>query len=125
MQIHTFATRLQPRRRPRELNRPELRYCCISMRSRCALAILMAIVLDTRLVDVKGKQKAYLTASTAIAFAFSLYYWQEATPSRLVKTAVSALLFSLLVGGLGGWAVGGVARALFGPKLPKKAASRR
>jgi len=90
-----------------------------------ALAILMAIVLDTRLVDVKGKQKAYLTASTAIAFAFSLYYWQEATPSRLVKTAVSALLFSLLVGGLGGWAVGGVARALFGPKLPKKAASRR
>ncbi len=89
------------------------------------LAILMAIVLDTRLVDVKGKQKAYLTASTAIAFAFSLYYWQEATPSRLVKTAVSALLFALLVGGLGGWVVGGVARALFGPKIPKKAAASR
>ena len=91
-----------------------------------ALAILMAIVLDTRLVDVKGKQKAYLTASTAIAFAFSLYYWQEATPSRLVKTAVTAFVFALVVGGLGGWLVGGVARALFGPKLPKKAtASRR
>lgn len=90
-----------------------------------ALAILMGIVLDTRLVDLKGKQKAYLTASTAIAFTFSLYYWQEATPSRLVKTAVSALLFALLVGGLGGWVVGGVARALFGPKLPKKAGAKR
>jgi hypothetical protein len=85
-----------------------------------ALAILLGIVLDTRLVDIKGKQKAYLTAATAIAFAFSLYYWREATPSRLVKTAVSAMLFALLVGGVGGWAVGGIARALFGPKLPKK-----
>ncbi len=88
-----------------------------------SLAILMAIVLDTRLVDVKGKQKAYLTASTAIAFAFSLYYWREATPARLVKTAVSALLFALLVGGIGGWLVGGIARVLFGPKVPKKAAT--
>lgn len=90
-----------------------------------ALAILMAIVLDTRLVDLKGKQKSYLTASTAIAFAFAIYYFDEATPSRLVKTAVSALLFALLVGGLGGWVVGGVARALFGPKPPKKTATAR
>ena len=33
-----------------------------------ALAILMALVLDTRLVDLKGKQKSYLTAAMAIAF---------------------------------------------------------
>ena len=52
----------------------------------------------------KGKQKAYLTAAMAIAFAFSMYYWREATPARLVKTAVSALLFALVVGGIGGWA---------------------
>ena len=86
-----------------------------------ALAILMAIVLDTQLVDAKGKQKAYLTAAMATAFTFSIYYWHEATPSRLVKTAVSALLFALVVGGLGGWIVGGLARYLFGPKPPKKA----
>ncbi len=92
-----------------------------------ALAIAMALVLDTRLVDVKGKQKSYLTAATAIAFAFSIYYWREATPTRLVKTAVSALLFALLVGGLGGWLTGGIARVLFGPKTKKAAAqsSRR
>jgi hypothetical protein len=90
-----------------------------------AIAILLGIVLDTRLVDVKGKQKAYLTAATAIAFAFSMYYWREATPARLVKTAVSALLFALLVGGLGGWLVGGIARALFGPKIPKKKPATR
>jgi hypothetical protein len=85
-----------------------------------ALAILIALVLDTRLVDVKGKQKAYLTAAMAIAFSFSMYYWRDATPSRLVKTAVSALFFALIVGGIGGWAAGGIARALFGPKIPKK-----
>lgn len=93
-----------------------------------ALALLMALVLDTRLVDFKGKKKSYLTAALGIAFAFSLYYPGEATPHALVRPAVSALLLSLVVGGLGGWAVGGVGRALFGPKKPKKvapAASRR
>ena len=88
-----------------------------------ALAILMALILDTRLVDLKGKQKSYLTAGMAIAFSFSNYYWNEATPSRLVKTAVSALLFALIVGGLGGWLAGGLARLLFGPKPPKKKAT--
>ena len=90
-----------------------------------ALAILMALILDTRLVDIKGKQKAYLTAAMAIAFCFSMYYWREATPSRLVKTAVSALLFAIVVGGIGGWAAGGIARALFGPKPPKKPAATK
>ena len=28
----------------------------------------------------------------SIAFAFSMYYWREATPTRLVKTALSALV---------------------------------
>jgi hypothetical protein len=90
-----------------------------------ALAIALALVLDTRLVDLKGKQKAYLTAAMAIAFCFSMYYWREATPSRLVKTAVSALLFAVVVGGIGGWAAGGIARALFGPKPPKKASAAK
>jgi hypothetical protein len=88
-----------------------------------ALAIAMALVLDTRLVDQKGKQKSYLTAATAIAFAFSLYYAREATPHLLVKTAVSAFIFALVVGGLGGWFVGGIARFFFRPKPPKKAAA--
>jgi hypothetical protein len=88
-----------------------------------ALAILMGLILDTRLVDLKGKQKSYLTAAMAIAFCFSLYYWREATPSHLVKTAVSALMFALVVGGLGGWIAGGLARVLFGPKPPKKKAT--
>jgi hypothetical protein len=89
-----------------------------------AFAILIGVILDTRLVDAKGKQKSYLTAATAIAYAFALYYWREATPSRLVKTAVSGMLFALLVGGLGGWLVGGMARGLFGIKPPKKTAKR-
>jgi hypothetical protein len=90
-----------------------------------ALAILMGLVLDTRLFDTKGKQTSNLTAATSIAFAFMLYYSHEVTPSRLVRTAVSALLFALLVGGVGGFLVGTVARLLFGPKPPKKVVAKR
>jgi hypothetical protein len=87
------------------------------------MALAMALVLDTKLVDLKGKQKSYLTASVAIAFAFAIYYSREATPTRLVKTAVSALLFALIVGGLSGLLAGGLARFLFGPKVKKGVAS--
>jgi hypothetical protein len=88
-----------------------------------ALAVLMAVVLDTRLVDVKGKQKAYLTAAVAIAFVFSIWYPTEATPHALVRPAVSSFIPALVIGGLGGWALGGLARLFFGPKAPKKAAA--
>jgi hypothetical protein len=91
-----------------------------------ALALAMALVLDTRLVDLKGKQKSYLTAAVAVAFAFSLRYPLYATSLHLVGPAVSELLWALVVGGLSGWAVGGLARLWFGPKLPKtKARSTR
>jgi hypothetical protein len=91
------------------------------------LALLIAVVLDTRLVEPKlpGKQKqksakSHLTACFAIAFVFALSYPLEATPHKLVKPAVSSLLLALL-GGLGGWLIGGIARALFGPKVKKTA----
>jgi hypothetical protein len=90
-----------------------------------ALALLMALVLDTRLVEIKGNKKSYLTACVAIAFVFALGYPDEATPHSLVRPAVSAFLLALVVGGLGGWLVGGMVRALFGPKKPKKAAVPR
>lgn len=89
-----------------------------------ALALAMGLVLDTRLVDTKGKQKSYLTATLAIAFVFALEFPKEATTHRLVGPAVSEFLFALVVGGLAGWAAGGLARLLFGPKI-KKAKSAR
>jgi hypothetical protein len=90
-----------------------------------ALALLMALVLDTRLVDLKGKARSYLTPTVAIAYAFALYYPVEATPHAVVRPAVSAFLFALVVGGASGWLVGTIARLLFGPKAPKKAAASR
>ncbi len=90
-----------------------------------ALAIAMALVLDTRLVDLKGKQKSYLTATTAIAYAFALRYPEYATSQHLVGPAISEFLFALVVGGLGGWLLGGIGRVLFGPKIKKTAPSRR
>ncbi len=92
------------------------------------LALLMAVVLDARLLEPKlpGKQKAqktakaHLTACFAIAFVFALSYPLEATPHKLVKPAVSSLLLALL-GGLAGWLIGGIARVLFGPKVKKTA----
>jgi hypothetical protein len=86
-------------------------------------ALLMALVLDVRLVDVKGKLKGYLFPSVAIAFAFGRYYPENATPHELVKPAVSGLLFALFVGGLGGWIIGAFFKLIFTPKV-KKAARR-
>lgn len=89
-----------------------------------ALALAMAVVLDTRLVDVKGKQKSYLTAAVAVAYAFALRYPLYATSQHMVGPAVSEFLWALVVGGLAGWAVGGLARLGFGPKIKKQRASR-
>jgi hypothetical protein len=90
-----------------------------------ALALLMCLILDARLVEPKSKVKSYLTASVAIAYAFSIAYPGEATPHALVRPAISSFLLALFLGGLAGWAAGGVVRALFGPKLKKTAAAPR
>ncbi|MDB4969255.1 MAG: hypothetical protein JWN44_4944 [Myxococcales bacterium] len=90
-----------------------------------ALAMAMALVLDTRLVDLKGKQKAHLTAAVAVAFVFAVWYPTEATPHALVRPAITSFIPALAVGGLGGWLLGGIARLFFGPKPPKKAPRER
>jgi hypothetical protein len=90
-----------------------------------ALALVMALVLDTRLVEPKGKQKSYLTASIAIAYLFAVHYPDEATPHALVRPAVSSFILALVLGGGGGMLVGGIARVLFGPKLKKAAPAAR
>jgi hypothetical protein len=87
-------------------------------------ALLMALVLDVKLVDIKGKLKGYLLPAVAVAFAFAMYYPDEATPHALVRPAVSGLLFALVVGGLGGWVIGAFFKLIFTPKV-KKPASRR
>jgi hypothetical protein len=83
------------------------------------LALIGALVLDARLTDQKGKQKAYLTVGVGICFAFAMYFPEEATPHSLVRPAVAALVFALAVGGLSGWLLGVIARAAFGPKIKK------
>jgi hypothetical protein len=88
------------------------------------LALLFGLALDAKLVDIKGKLKAYVFPTVAIAFVFALKYPEEATPNSLVKPAVSYLLFALLVGGLPAWLIGLFVKLLFTPKV-KKAPSRR
>jgi hypothetical protein len=91
------------------------------------LALLLALVLDATLVDpatLTGKSKSkgvrsYLTAAVAVALVFSLEYPAEATPHSVVRPAVGALALGLLVGGIGGWLLSVIARALFGPKVKK------
>jgi hypothetical protein len=87
-----------------------------------ALALVMCVILDSRLVEPKSKVKSYLTASIGVAYVFAIAYPDEATPHALVRPAISSFLLALFVGGLSGWLLGGIARLLFGPKLPKKAA---
>jgi hypothetical protein len=95
-----------------------------------ALALAMALVLDARLVEPKAKAKgqktakSYLTACLAVAFVFSIDYPTGATPHALLRPAVASFLLALVVGGLGGWLLGGIARLLFGPKIKKAPATR-
>jgi hypothetical protein len=84
-----------------------------------ALALLLALGLDARLTEGKGKLKSYLAVGVGICYVFSIAYPDEATPHSLVRPAVSSLLLALIIGGLGGWLGGIIARALFGPKLKK------
>ena len=65
--------------------------------------------------------KTYLAPAAGICLAFSQYLPREATPHSLVRPAVAGLVFALFTGGLGGWLLAAISRALFGQKPPKKA----
>lgn len=88
------------------------------------LALLLALIFDARLADPKAKVKTYLTAGVAVCYVFAIHYPSEATPSSLVRPAVGALVLALLIGGLGGWLLGALARLLFGPKTARKSSRR-
>lgn len=82
-----------------------------------ALAFLVAVGFDARLVDVKGKEKGYLAAGAGTALAFSIALpleRMEGTP--LIKAAVSAFVLALLIGGAGGWIFAVLGRLAAGPK---------
>jgi hypothetical protein len=88
------------------------------------LAVLVAIGLDARLVDAKSRVKTYLAAGAGVTLVFALHFPDEATPLSIVRPAVSAAVLALLIGGLGGWVLGTVARLLFGG-APKAKKARR
>jgi hypothetical protein len=90
-----------------------------------ALALAMALVLDARLTDVRGKEKSYLTAAIGVAYVFAIAYPRHATAHELAKPVVAAVFLAALIGGLGGWIAGAIARGLFGPKIKKSAPARR
>jgi hypothetical protein len=84
-----------------------------------ALACVLALVLDSRLTDVKGKLRGYLAVAAGTTFMFALFFPESATPHSLVRPAVGDIARGLLVGGLGGWFLGSAGRLLFGPKIKK------
>ncbi len=88
------------------------------------VALLMAIFFDARLYDPKGKVKTYLTAGVALTLVFAINFPMEATPHSLVRPAVGAAVLAILIGGIGGWIVGSVARLLAGPKAAAKKSRR-
>jgi hypothetical protein len=84
-----------------------------------ALAVLGAVALDSQLTDLKGKLKSYLAVGAGLCYVFAIYLPLNATPHSLVRPAVGGL-FAGMGGAAGGWLLGAIARALFGPKLKKK-----
>ena len=87
--------------------------------------VIIALVLDTKLVDFKGKlAQTYVTCGAAVACVFAQRFAHVVTPSASVRPGIDALLLGLFAGGFGGWLLSTVARFMFGPKPPKVATSR-
>jgi hypothetical protein len=84
-----------------------------------AVALLLALGLDARLTDAKGKVKSYLAVGVGICFVFAIFFPGEATPHSLVRPAVGELARALGLGGIGGWVLGALGRVMFGPKIKK------
>jgi hypothetical protein len=83
------------------------------------VALGLALSLDARLTDLKGKAKTYLTAALGVCLVFAYQFPEEATAHSAVRPAVGALFLGVLTGGLGGWLLGTLARLFFGPKIKK------
>jgi hypothetical protein len=88
------------------------------------LALLLALFFDARLVDAKAKLKTYLAVGVGTTYVFAIHYPDEATPSSLVRPAVGAIILALLIGGLGGWLLGVVARLFLAPKQATRKSRR-
>jgi hypothetical protein len=85
-----------------------------------AVAFLLALFFDVKLFDPKAKEKTFLAVAVAITMVFSIRFPMVVTPHSLVRPAVDALILGVLAGGLGGWLLTLIARAMWAPKLPKK-----
>jgi len=84
------------------------------------LAFLLALFFDARLTDPKVKEKTYLAVAVAITVVFSVRFPMVSTPHSLVRPAVDALIMGVLLGGIVGWLLTLIARAMWAPKVPKK-----
>jgi hypothetical protein len=85
------------------------------------IAFLMALFFDAKLTDPKQKEKTFLAVAIAITMVFAVRFPMVTTPHSLVRPAVDALILGALAGGVGGWILTLIARAMWAPKLPKKA----
>jgi hypothetical protein len=92
----------------------------------CVLSILLALVLDARLVqDIKEEDRkvrgpkrelSYLTVVTSMLFVFAINFPMEATPRSLVRAAIGAFFLALLAGGAAGWLLAAFVRLATKPK---------
>jgi hypothetical protein len=85
------------------------------------LAFLLALFFDAKLHDPKLKEKTFLAVAVAITMVFAIRFPMVSTPHSLVRPAVDALILGTLAGGLGAWILTLIARAMWAPKVPKKA----
>jgi hypothetical protein len=76
------------------------------------LVVLVMIFLETKVGDAKNKP--YLVMASLVTLVFSWRFSQRATANNLVPPAVEALFVALITGGLGGTALGWVARRVSG-----------
>lgn len=84
-----------------------------------ALAVVLAVYFDSKIVGNRGKEKLHLAVAVGVTAVFAISYPGDATPHFLVKPAVGNLVLGLVVGGGIGWTLGFLGRGLFGPRSAK------
>lgn len=76
------------------------------------LVVLMMMVAEACIGDASNK--THLTMWAASTLIFSYWYYTEGRPGRLVMPAVEAVFVAAILGGIGGTALGFLARRLSG-----------
>lgn len=86
------------------------------------LVVLMMMLVESRVGD--AQVKTHLTMAAASTLVFAARFYHQAVPGRLVSPAIEAAFVAVIVGGIGGTALGWIVRKVSGRDAVRKKGER-